>query len=488
VSQLMSTYLVCFANTPRALQLINRAMHVFAVTVVVMTGLAFAEDLDEAALSAGTFTIAVFDEKAFSEPISVLNYKQHQKFMRGRLHFNQPWVVFPGLGGDWGLGPTFITDRCSACHIGGGRGAAPKSPDEQLMAVLVRISIPGLDEHGGPKPHPHYGDQIQNQGLMGQNKDSTFLGERVQQEADVYVDWVNVETSFADGETVVLRKPKLRIENLNFGPLGPEVMYSLRFAQPVFGLGLLEAVPESDLLALAEQQKAQGFNGRANYVWDGINKKVSLGRFGWKANQPSIKQQIAAAFNGDIGVTSSLIMNENCPPVQKDCVAQPPGNNPELIDLNWDELEFWTQALAVPARRNVNEADFQRGEKLFAEAKCAVCHVPELRATKIEALPQTEGQLIRAYTDMLLHDMGEELADNRPEFKAGGRDWRTQPLWGIGLSETVSGPLALMHDGRARTVAEAILWHGGEAEVSRDAFRNMPKADRDALVKFVESI
>ena len=223
-------------------------------------------------------------------------------------------------------------------------------------------------------------------------------------------------------------------------------------------------------------------------MWDGLNEKLSLGRFGWKANQPSIKQQIAAAFNGDIGVTSSLIMNENCPPVQKDCALQPPGNNPELIDINWDELVFWTQALAVPARRNVNDADFRRGEKLFSEAKCAVCHVPELKAQKIEALPQTEGQLIRAYTDMLLHDMGEELADNRPEFKASGRDWRSQPLWGIGLSETVSGPLALMHDGRARTVAEAILWHGGEAKVSRDAFHGMPKADRQALVKFVESI
>jgi len=484
----MSISFSFFSKTPRGSQLVKRAVRVLAVTAVVLTGLAFAEDIDDAALSAGTFTIAVFDEKAFSEPISVLSYKQHQRFMRGRQHFNQKWVVFPSLGGDWGLGPTFITDRCSGCHIGGGRGPVPASPDEQLMAVLVRLSIPGVDDNGGPKPHPNYGDQIQNQGLMGQHKDSTFLGERVRQEADVYIDWENVEASFDDGEKIVLRKPNLRIENLNFGPLESDVMYSLRMAQPVFGLGLLEAIPESDILALAEQQKAAGFNGRPNYVWDGLNEKISLGRFGWKANQPSIKQQIAAAFNGDIGVTSSLIENENCPPVQADCAAQPPGNNPELIDINWDELVFWTQALAVPARRNVNDADFLRGENIFVEAKCAVCHIPELRARKIEALPQTEGQLIRAYTDLLLHDMGEELADHRPEFKASGRDWRTQPLWGIGLSETVSGPLALLHDGRARTVTEAILWHGGEAKVSREAFRSMTKADRDALLKYVESI
>ncbi len=458
------------------------------VVVIAIAGMAMADELDDAVLSAGEFTIALFDEKAFSEPIPVLTYKQHQKFMRGRQHFNQRWVVFPNLGGDWGLGPTFIADRCSACHVGGGRGTVPDASDEQVMALLVRLSLPGTDEHGAPKPHPHYGDQLQNQGLMGQDKDATFLGERVRQEADVYVDWEEIETNYADGAKVVLRKPKLRIENLNFGPLEAEVMYSLRLAQPVFGLGLLQAVPEEDILAIAERQQVEGFNGRANYVWDAINKTVAFGRFGWKANQPSIKQQIAAAFHGDLGVTSSLIDYENCPPIQKDCVAQPPGNQPELIDINWEELEFWTQALAVPARRNVDDPDFVRGEKLFVEAKCAVCHVPELRAQKIDALPQTEDQLVRAYTDLLLHDMGEDLADNRPEFEAGGRDWRTQPLWGIGLSETVSGPLALLHDGRARTVAEAILWHGGEAEVSREAFRNMPKADRDALVKFVESI
>ena len=466
----------------------GRAGLAVGVVAVGVAAMAMAEELDDAVRSAGDFTIAVFDEKAFSEPIKVLTYKQHQKFMRGRQHFNQPWVVFPNLGGDWGLGPTFIADRCSGCHVGGGRGTVPASDNEQVMALLVRLSIPGTDEHGGPKPHPHYGDQIQNQGLMGQDKNSTFLGERVRQEADVYVDWVEVEKSFADGETIVLRKPKLRIENLNFGPLEPDVMYSMRLAQPVFGLGLLQAVPESELKAIAERQRAEGFNGRFNRVWDAINKKIALGRFGWKANQPSIDQQIAAAFHGDLGVTSSLIDYENCPPVQKDCAAQPPGNEPELIDINWEELVFWTQALAVPARRNVSDPGFVRGEKLFADAKCAVCHVPELNARSIEALPQTEGQLVRAYTDLLLHDMGEELADNRPEFQASGRDWRTQPLWGIGLSETVSGPLALLHDGRARNVTEAIMWHGGEAEVSREAFRNMSKADRDALVKFVESI
>ena len=233
----------------------------------------------------------------------------------------------------------------------------------------------------------------------------------------------------------MLRKPRLRVEKLNFGPLGPDVMYSLRIALPTFGLGLLEAVSEADILAIAERQKSQGVNGRPNYVWDAIGKRTALGRFGWKSNQPSIKQQIAAAALGDLGVTSPIFDKENCPPVQVDCAYQPPGNHPELVEVNWDELEFWTQALAVPARRNVGDADFRSGERLFAEAKCAVCHVPEMKAGALPGLPQIEGQVFRPYTDLLLHDMGEELADGRPDFKAGPRDWRTPPLWGLGLSQ-----------------------------------------------------
>jgi CxxC motif-containing protein (DUF1111 family) len=265
-------------------------------------------------------------------------------------------------------------------------------------------------------------------------------------------------------------------------------MISLRIAQPTFGLGLLEAVSEADILALAEKQKSLGVNGRPNYVWDAIGKRVALGRFGWKSNQPSIRQQIAAAFHGDLGVTSPIFDKENCPPVQTDCAYQPPGNQPELIEINWDELEFWTRALAVPARRSVGDAEFRRGERLFGEAKCAVCHVPEMKAGVLPGLPQIEGQAFHAYTDLLLHDMGEELADGRPDFKAGPRDWRTPPLWGLGLSQTVNGSTAMLHDGRARNATEAILWHGGEAESAREAFRNMPKTDREALLKFLSSI
>jgi CxxC motif-containing protein (DUF1111 family) len=446
------------------------------------------DGLDQATLTADTFTVNRFDADAFSQPAPVLTYAQMRKFLRGRHHFNQKWVQFPSLGGDWGLGPTFITDRCSGCHVKAGRGRPPDAADQQLLSVLVRISIPGEGERGGPKPHPDYGDQIQGQGLMGQDRDGTFLGERVFPEAEVFLDWEERTVDFADGERVKLRKPKIRWAKLYFGPLGDATLTSLRMAQPLPGLGLLEAVPEAQLLAIVERQKTQGFNGRPNFVWDDINKRFALGRFGWKANQPSIKQQIASAYAGDLGVTSSLYPESNCPPVQTDCAYQPPGNQPELVDSDWEEIEFWTRALAVPARRNVNDPEVKRGEALFSEAKCAVCHVPEMKTGDFPAFPQLSDRTLRAYTDLLLHDMGEELADGRPDFKAGPRDWRTQPLWGLGLSGTVSASTAMLHDGRARNATEAILWHGGEAQVSREAFRTMPKADREALLKFLDSI
>jgi len=443
---------------------------------------------EEATLSAGSFTIQRFDRQAFSEPATVLNAKQRQLFMAGRSVFKRQWASVNSLNGDWGLGPTFVADRCSACHINTGRGNPPQSSGEQLLSMLVRLSVPGIDEHGGPKPHANYGDQFQNRALDGRNVDLAYAGAPVPNEADLFLDWQERTVTFADGETISLRKPILRIENLKFGELGGEVMTSLRIAQPLVGIGFLEAVPEETILAIARKQQAQNFNGRPNLVWDAVNRRMALGRFGWKANVPNLKQQIAAAALGDMGVNSRLYSAQNCPPVQTICAKLLPGNVPEIIDHEIDALELWLQALAVPARRDVNEAAVRRGAGLFATAQCAVCHVPELRTGKFPKLPQLADQVFRAYTDLLLHDMGEELADGRPDFAAGPRDWRTPPLWGAGLSQVVGGSTAFLHDGRARDVSEAILWHGGEAEAARESFRNMSKSDRAALVRFIDSI
>jgi CxxC motif-containing protein (DUF1111 family) len=459
------------------------------VLLLAAGAFAIAQDSEQdPELSAGSFTIKRFDSQAFSEPASVLTSKQRQLFMAGRSVFKRQWASVNSLNGDWGLGPTFVADRCSACHVNTGRGSPPQSSGEQLLSMLVRLSIPGTDEHGGPKPHPNYGDQFQNRSLDGRNVDFAYAGAPVPNEADLFIDWEETTVAFADGETLILRKPKLRIGNVKFGELDSSVMTSLRIAQPLVGIGLLEAVPEETILAIAQKQRAQNVIGRANRVWDAVNGRMALGRFGWKANVPNLKQQIAAASIGDMGVNSRLFPEQNCPPVQAVCAKLLPGNSPEIINHEIDVLELWLQGLAVPARRNVNDADVRRGAQLFAQAQCAVCHVTDLKTGKLSSLPQLAGQVIHAYTDMLLHDMGEGLADGRPDFAAGPRDWRTPALWGLGLSAIVTGGSALMHDGRARNVDEAILWHGGEADAAREAFRNMPKADRAALARFVESI
>tara|TARA_E500000331_G_scaffold87365_1_gene82924 strand:+ start:11730 stop:13100 length:1371 start_codon:yes stop_codon:yes gene_type:complete len=420
-------------------------------------------------------------QDAYLQPVAGLSYSQLRLFREGEKEFKVPWVVFPLLGGHWGLGPTFIADACSTCHINGGRGIT--IDDTIIVQQLLRLSVPGEGPRGGPNPHPNYGDQIQVFGVNVGVKENLKPGE-----AEIYVDWQALEVELADGEMVSMRKPIIRIENLNFGPIGATVMTSLRNTQAVFGMGFLEAVPEATLIRLAEDQKKQGLNGRLNRVYDDTLKKTVVGRFGWKANQPSIRQQIAVAFIGDIGVNSSLYPDENCPKVQTICRAMAPGNQPELLDYNLEQMTFWHAALAPPPTRNSGSEEVVLGERLFEQAKCSGCHLPELRTGNYPLLPLIEYQTFRAYTDLLLHDMGEDLADGRPDFLAGPRDWRTPPLWGIGLSAQVNGSTNFLHDGRARNIQEAILWHGGEAKTSRDLFADMSKDERNALIAFVNSL
>jgi CxxC motif-containing protein (DUF1111 family) len=448
-----------------------------------------AADDGDVALTAGAFTVRTSDAGAYSRPGPALSERQREAFLRGQAAFSRPWVVFSISTGDWGLGPTFVADRCSACHGGAGRGTLPRSANAQLLAMVVRVSVPGTDAHGGPKPLEHYGDQLQNRALQGQQLDAMFAYAPVPAEAELYLDWDEHGVKLADGSEVRLRRPRLTIENPAFGALPPDTMTSLRLAPPVFGLGLLEAVPEDDLLALAAQQRQLGFNGRPNHAWDALNQRMALGRFGWKATQPSLRQQIAAAALNEMGVTSSLYPRQNCPEVQTLCRREVPGNDPELSDAAWEDFEMLMLGLGVPAARDLDRTPVQRGAALFEQLQCSVCHVPTLRtADYFPRMPQLSRQTIRAYTDLLLHDMGEGLADHRPDFAASGRDWRTPPLWGLGLSRTVNGSTALLHDGRARTVTEAILWHGGEAQRARDGFAALSRVEREALVAFLEAI
>ncbi|MDF1661605.1 MAG: di-heme oxidoredictase family protein, partial [Planctomycetota bacterium] len=285
---------------------------------------------------------------------------------------------------------------------------------------------------------------------------------------------------FVDGTPYSLESPSYALTNLNYGPLDPSTMLSPRVAQPVFGLGLLETISEVDILANADENDADndGISGRANRVTDVTTQQLVLGRFGWKASQPTVLQQSAAAFNGDIGLTTNLFPNENTTASQGATITAPSGGSPEINDQILNDTSFYISTLAVPARRNVNDPSVQRGEQLFKVMNCDSCHVADFTTGQNAAIPELSNQSIHPYTDLLLHDMGAGLADGRPDFLANGQEWRTPPLWGIGLTQTVNGHNRFLHDGRARNLTEAILWHGGEGESSKEQFRGLSAAER----------
>ena len=294
---------------------------------------------------------------------------------------------------------------------------------------------------------------------------------------------------FVDGEPYSLRRPTYRFRKLAFGPMNPETLVSPRVAPAIVGMGLLEAIPEADILSAADPDDADGdgISGRVNMVWDERKGAMSLGRFGWKANVPTVEQQTAGAFLGDLGVTSELFPEENCTAPQENCMAAPDGGRPEIGEKRLADVVFYTQTLAVPAMRDISDPQVQKGSQIFVQAGCAVCHTPR-HTTGPHEIEALSNQTIYPYTDLLLHDMGPELADGRPDFEANGQEWRTPPLWGIGLVETVSGHTMFLHDGRARNLTEAILWHGGEGAAARDAFKALTKEEREALIRFLNSL
>lgn len=426
-----------------------------------------------------TTNTVVFGQGAFAEPLATLDSAHRLDFFGGNHLFNSSWVTAPGSVDLLdGLGPTFHVDSCSGCHFKDGRGAPPSGTDE-LVSMLLRISVPGEDAHGGPLGEPTYGGQIQPHGIAG-----------VDGEARVSLTWSEEAGVYGDGTAFSLRRPTVVLDDLAFGPLDASTLFSLRTAPAMIGLGLLESVPEAALLARVDADDADGdgISGRANRVWDVRSGALALGRFGWKAGQPSLEQQNAGAFNGDMGITSSLFPDQNCPSSQPDCAGATAGGSPEIDDARLALLTLYTQALAVPARVAHGEAEVLRGRELFREAGCPSCHVETMRTGADAPLPELAEVDIRPYTDLLLHDLGEGLADHRPEFEASGSEWRTPPLWGLGRIADVNGHFLLLHDGRARGVAEAILWHGGEALNAREFFRTLAARDRAALVRFLESL
>ena len=455
-----------------------------------------AQTLPPQALSGGSHSVADEGSSAYSHPIPTLDARQQELFALGHQMFTNRWAFFWFENALFGRGPTSNAQACTTCHDGNGRGLAPGTPlaarkadgegrDHHIAVpfepapnLVIRVSIPGQDAHGGPKPHPYYGDQLQTFGVKGV----------VKTEGQFLVEWREKPITLADGETVHLREPRITLTDLAYGPLGENAMFGARLPPPLIGMGLLEAIPEAAILALQAKAPVEGIRGHANRVWDESQKKTVMGRFGSKANHGSVREQVAAAFINDIGLSSHVYPDQNCPDIQMYCKEQMVAGRPEITALRLAGTELYVRALMVPARRNVDDPKVMRGEQLFAEARCPTCHVPEFRTGEYPPLPQLAHQTIHPYTDLLVHDMGPELADGRPDYLAGGSEWRTPPLWGIGLSEKVNGAGAFLHDGRARNFTEAILWHGGEADISRERFRKLSKEDREALVAFLASL
>jgi CxxC motif-containing protein (DUF1111 family) len=430
----------------------------------------------------------------FSQSSANLDFEGEQNFKLGNALFRKVWIAAPAsTRASDGLGPLFNAPACQRCHLKDGRGHPPDAGG--ATSTLLRLSVPprSAAEKAAVESglllaiaDPVYGGQLQDFGTT-----------MVAAEGRVTVTYSEQTVTLEGGETVSLRKPEFGIADPGYGPFDSEMMISPRVANQMIGLGLLEAIHDDDLRAMADadDRDGDGISGRLSMVPDDRTKTLVIGRFGWKAEQPSIEQQSAHAFAGDLGISSELMPDNwgDCTPAQQACRSAPHG---EQADLGRGEapakvmelVTFYSANLAVPARRDPTARNVLEGKRLFHAAGCAACHRPNYVTSRQAERPEHRFQLIWPYTDMLLHDMGEGLSDNRPLANAGPREWRTAPLWGIGLTETVSGHTFFLHDGRARNLKEAILWHGGEAAASRDAFAAMPKEERDNLIAFLESL
>ncbi|TCJ11658.1 thiol oxidoreductase [Parasulfuritortus cantonensis] len=422
-------------------------------------------------------SVADAGRDAYSQPFPGLTEAERDHFFRGRSLFRQSWVVSPAKDTEVdGLGPLYNRLACISCHARNGRGFAPDRPGERMQTMLLRLSVPGIGAHGGPLPHPAYGDQFNEEGIPG-----------VPGEGRAETAWTETEVVLPGGETVMLRQPAFTFSELAYGPIEP-VLVSARIGQPVFGMGLLDAVSAEELERMAAEAKPDGVGGRVNRVWDAAAGRAMAGRLGYKANMPNLRQQIAGAMLGDLGITSPLFGAQNCTPAQAACRQAPDGGHPELTGAQLDDMEFYLAHLAAPERRRVDDPRVRQGERLFAAIGCTACHRPLVVTGEHPKFPRLAHRAIAPYSDLLLHDMGEGLADRRPDYLANGREWRTAPLWGIGLAELIGERVGYLHDGRARSLLEAVLWHGGEAAPAQARFSTLPAPERSALLAFLASL
>ncbi|CUH68439.1 putative thiol oxidoreductase [Thalassovita gelatinovora] len=430
-------------------------------------------------------------DNAFSHPAE--NLENRLDFELGRALFEKLWVASPSsTRASDGLGPLYNTRSCSNCHINDGRGHAPDGPDDTALSFAVKLAVPAasdarmaaIEDYLATAPEPAYGSQIQDFAAPGHAPEARIRVKYGQRRIDLI------------GGEASLRIPQLTLDDLAYGPLDNAVMISPRVAPPLLGLGLIEAIPAEDILALAdpEDRDGDGISGRANIVWSVEYAQPMLGRFGYKAAEPTVRQQAASAFQTDLGISTPVFSDPwgDCSPAQTTCRKAQHGDADirgyEADATTLDLVTLYSANLGVPARRNVDDPHVLRGKQIFHQAGCPACHQPKFVTHRLPDRPEHSFQLIWPYSDFLLHDMGDGLADPRPEARATGREWRTAPLWGVGLAQQISERAGFLHDGRARTLLEAILWHGGEAQAAQSHIRSLPVKDRHSLLSFLESL
>ena len=456
----------------------------------------------------GDSGISITSAESYSKPSSNLTALRKGSFFIGNAFFQQPWVIAPASTDSRdGLGALFNVAACQSCHVKDGRGHAPMSSKDDADSLLIRLSMPATTDEQRQQlqdsliekvVHPMYGGQLQDRGIQG-----------VPAEARIAVQWTDKPVTFADGYVETLRAPRFELTKPGYGVFDHEMMVSPRVALPMIGLGLLEQIPDDDIKKQAiNNSSTSDISGKFNWVMDPQTGKHALGRFGWKAGQTKLITQNQSAFNEDMGLTSNIRPHESCMPSQTACInattgADEQGNGKPPIEVN-DEIakfvEFYTRNLAVPHRRNADDKLVLAGKKRFYDMGCQSCHTPryQLPKTDDDHLEQ-HGQVIYPYTDLLLHDMGDALADRtiagklpakdaQVEFLANSYEWRTPALWGIGLAQTVDPQATFLHDGRARTLMEAVLWHGGEAERQRQKVLKLDKQGRAELNAFLKSL
>ena len=429
-------------------------------------------------LSAGTATVFMRSSKAYDTPADWVTGVYNSRFNNGDGLYDDVRTSTNGTGG--GLGPVYAGYSCGSCHHNAGRtrptlwseGGSGSSGFSSMLIYITRKNGAFF---------PNYGRVLHDQSIYG-----------VKAEGKLKVEYTYEDFKFPDGTPYQLAKPTYTITDWYAEEIKPEDLFcTVRIPLRHVGMGQMMAL-DLDLLkqiAAKSNYPEYGISGRLNYVTEKGKKQIGLS--GNKANHQDLTVELG--FSSDLGVTNDRFPHE---------VGEGQSNmmgfamsGVQVSTEDMEDVDLYLQTLGVPARRNINDATVKKGEQLFYQAKCHLCHVTTLktrpRGTVLlnnTELPQLGNQIIHPYSDYLLHDMGVELGDDYPSGIANGNEWRTTPLWGLGLQEVVNGHSYFLHDGRARNLTEAIMWHGGEGAASRTLFARMSKDDREALIKFLQSL